>query len=318
MTTEAGAPRTLLVRAGALGDILLLRCALATLKGAGFLVDLFAPEDAGAALVGPGEGEASRLLAWDRPEAALLFAVAGQPSGPWLPELRRYHAIVAYSRSEPILTGLRAIGPRVLAWPPRPPQAGPHVADWLAEAVQELAPRRVAALPLLPSASETNAAESWWSRLPAGFLAVHPGSGSRLKNWPAERFAAIAGALRDGRQWLLVEGPADAETCGILRRTPGALTIQGPSPRVLGTVLSRAGLYVGNDSGVSHLAAAWDAPTLALFGPTDPGQWAPIGALVRALRSQDHTMEGLAAAQVLGAARALRAGALSRRERPSG
>jgi heptosyltransferase-3 len=315
---DTEAPRTLLVRAGALGDVLLLRTALATLKGAGLVVDLMAPADSGAALIGPGEGEASRLLAWDRPEAAPLFAPGGPPSGPWLSELRRYRAIVAYSRSEPILAGLRAIGPRVIAHPPRPPEPGPHVADWLAEAVRNLAPRRVAARPLRPVPAETGAASSFWSRLPTGFLAIHPGSGSPLKNWPQERFAAVADALRDGREWLLVEGPADASACARLRHSPGALTISGQSPRVLGAVLSRAGLYVGNDSGVSHLAAAWDAPTLALFGPTDPRQWAPVGADVDALRSDDGTMEGLATAQVLAAAKALRAAAVSRRARPCG
>jgi len=318
VSADTEAPRALLVRAGALGDILLLRTALATLKGAGLVVDLMAPADAGAALIGPGEGEASRLLAWDRPEAAPLFAPGGPPSGPWLSELRRYRAIVAYTRSEPILAGLRAIGPRVIAHPPRPPEPGPHVADWLAEAVRDLAPRRLAARPLRPAPSEAGAASSFWSRLPTGFLAIHPGSGSPLKNWPRERFAAVADALRDGREWLLVEGPADASACTSLRRSPGALTISGQSPRVLGAVLSRAGLYVGNDSGVSHLAAAWDAPTLALFGPTDPRQWAPVGADVDALRSEDGTMEGLEAAQVVAEARALRGAAISRRARPSG
>ena len=64
-------------------------------------------------------------------------------------------------------------------------------------------------------------------------------------------------------------------------------------PRVLGAVLARAGLYVGNDSGVSHLAAAWGAPVLALFGPTDPAQWAPVGPRVTVLRADDQEMDSL-------------------------
>jgi ADP-heptose:LPS heptosyltransferase len=63
--------------------------------------------------------------------------------------------------------------------------------------------------------------------------------------------------------------------------------------RVLGAVLAHAGLYVGNDSGVSHLAAAWGAPVLALFGPTDPAQWAPVGPRVKVLRAKDEKMESL-------------------------
>ena len=57
--------------------------------------------------------------------------------------------------------------------------------------------------------------------------------------------------------------------------------------RVLGAVLAEAGLFVGNDSGVSHLAAASGTPTLALFGPTDPAQWSPVGRSVRCLRAAD-------------------------------
>ncbi|MEE9264659.1 MAG: glycosyltransferase family 9 protein, partial [Vicinamibacteria bacterium] len=49
------------------------------------------------------------------------------------------------------------------------------------------------------------------------------------------------------------------------------------------SVLSQAGVYVGNDSGVSHLAAASGAPTIALFGPTDPSMWAPLGPQVEIL-----------------------------------
>jgi heptosyltransferase III len=295
------------VRAGALGAILLLRTALATLQAAGHVVDLLAPEGPGRSLVGPGSGEVSRLLAWDRPEAALLFVAGGPPSGPWLAELGGYDTIVAFTRSEPILAGLRAIGPRVIALDPRPPDDGPHAADWLAGAVRDLAPRRVTVPPLRPTPAEAHAAEAWISRLPTGFVAIHPGSGSSLKNWPVQRFAAVADALRSGRDWLLVEGPADTALCESLRELSGSLTIAVDSPRVLGAVLAQAGLYLGNDSGVSHLAAAWEAPTLALFGPTDPALWAPVGPRVKALRSGDHTMEGLTAARVVEAARDLTA-----------
>jgi len=50
-------------------------------------------------------------------------------------------------------------------------------------------------------------------------------------------------------------------------------------------VLARCDVYVGNDSGISHLAGAVGAPTLALFGPSDPLQWAPRGARVTVLRA---------------------------------
>ncbi len=77
--------------------------------------------------------------------------------------------------------------------------------------------------------------------------------------------------------------------------------------RVLGALLSRAGVFVGNDSGVSHLAAATGAPTLALFGPTDPGLWSPLGQRVRVLRGAECRIEAIELPQVLGEIAALSA-----------
>ena len=115
--------------------------------------------------------------------------------------------------------------------------------------------------------------------LPPRFAAIHPGSGSRRKNWPAERFADVARSF--GGPWLLVAGPADHEAVSVLAEVEGAVIARELAPRALASLLSRAGVYLGNDSGVTHLAAAAGAPTVALFGVTDPRTWAPIGPRVR-------------------------------------
>src|SRR5262249_20068677 len=151
--------------------------------------------------------------------------------------------------------------------------------------------------------AERAAARPWRERLGERFVAVHPGSGSPAKNWPARRFADLAAALGGGRPWLLVEGPADEEAATIVRRVPGAVVARGLAPRVLGAVLAAADLYGGNDSGVTHLAAAWGAPTLALFGPTDPDVWSPLGERVQIVRATDGVLESLGVDEVLGAAR---------------
>jgi ADP-heptose:LPS heptosyltransferase len=88
--------------------------------------------------------------------------------------------------------------------------------------------------------------------------------------------------------------------------------------RVLAALLHHAGLYVGNDSGVTHLAAAWGAPTLALFGPTDPRLWAPVGPFVRCLRGQGGVIDALAVADVVAAARELAGAPVSSPAPPSG
>jgi ADP-heptose:LPS heptosyltransferase len=72
------------------------------------------------------------------------------------------------------------------------------------------------------------------------------------------------------------------------------------TPRALGALLRKARAYVGNDSGVSHLAAAFGAPSIVLFGPTDPRVWAPLGPRVRTLRAPDGRLEQIEVAEVLG------------------
>ena len=72
---------------------------------------------------------------------------------------------------------------------------------------------------------------------------------------------------------------------------------------MLGAALARAGLYVGNDSGASHLAAAAGAPTLALFGPSDPAVWAPVGPSVRTMRAPGFALDALRVADVVRTAR---------------
>ncbi|MBA2849629.1 glycosyltransferase family 9 protein [Thermosulfuriphilus ammonigenes] len=113
---------------------------------------------------------------------------------------------------------------------------------------------------------------------------IHPGSGSPYKNYSLERFLLLAQALRsEGHQVHFILGPAEAHLQQSLKEA-GENPLVGLSLEELAELLSEARLYVGNDSGVSHLAAAVGAPTLAIFGPSDPRIWAPIGPRVLSLR----------------------------------
>ena len=159
---------------------------------------------------------------------------------------------------------------------------------------------------LLPrsSSARTNGATPARGRrdLDDGFLAIHPGSGSPAKNWPAERFAEAARRLSGGRPWLLLRGPAEEESAA----WPGAVVAREWPLRPLGAALSRAGLVLGNDSGVAHLAAASGAPTLTLFGPTDPALWAPVGRSVATVRAPGGALRALDVDAVVAAALAVR------------
>ncbi len=99
-------------------------------------------------------------------------------------------------------------------------------------------------------------------------IVIHPFSGSARKNWPLPHFRQLAHMLRLPVDWIA--GPE--EECEGARRFE---SLYG-----LAQWLAGARLYIGNDSGITHLAAALGVPTLVLFGPTDPALWAPRGARV--------------------------------------
>jgi heptosyltransferase-3 len=99
-----------------------------------------------------------------------------------------------------------------------------------------------------------------------GAAVLHPFSGSARKNWPLERFEQLAAALEKDMpvEWAARPGWVRFDDLGELAHW-----------------LAGARVFVGNDSGITHLAAAAGAPTVALFGPTDAAVWAPRGRRVR-------------------------------------
>ena len=104
---------------------------------------------------------------------------------------------------------------------------------------------------------------------PPPWLVVHPGAGSAAKRWPAEAFARVIVTLAAHRRLnvLVHQGPADADAAAALRRHigAGAVWLVEPTLPALAGVLAHAHAYLGNDSGVSHLAAALGVPALVLF-----------------------------------------------------
>ena len=247
-----------------------------------------------------------QLLSWESVEAAALLIDDALPPGRFREVLASFDAAIAYTRSGALLRGLAAVVPRVLGHDPTPPAGEGHASTWLSRPLATFGVEAPEAPAIhQPTPAEREAAAPLLQRLPQGFLAIHPGSGSSAKNWPAERFAAMAESLSPDRPWLLVEGPADDEGAGRLRTRQGVVAASGLPLRVLGTVLAAAGVYVGNDSGVSHLSAAWGAPTVALFGPTEPRVWAPVGPFVTTVRPADRSMASIAVEDVEAAVRRL-------------
>jgi ADP-heptose:LPS heptosyltransferase len=157
--------------------------------------------------------------------------------------------------------------------------------------------------------------------LPEGppWLVLGPTANWHRKVWPADRFAELAlslttpdGAL-PGARVAILGGPGDQErsmATPVLTALPRALDLVGKLdlPEVA-AVLARAAIFIGNDSGLMHLAAAADAPTLGLFGPTPSDEYGPAGPKARAVLANgapgQGAMEDLPVARVLEAAKAM-------------
>ena len=177
-----------------------------------------------------------------------------------------------------------------------PGAAPPHVAAYLVQTLDTwLGPRPGSALSL-PRLAPTADAQAWvsalWQQLGLSddqpVVALHPGSGSTRKNWPAERFASVA-ALLAARDvvTVLIAGPADA-AAGAKVATLAGESVRRAPPATLDRIvalLGRCRAYLGNDSGITHLAALTGTPTVAVFGPTDARVWRPLGQHTRVVRA---------------------------------
>lgn len=281
-------------RPGALGDTLLALPALAVLRAR------LRPHRTTFVGYGPvaplltANRVADRVLSADDP--ALLPWFAGRPTE-LIDQIGRISSAVLWAgdpggRLCQTLTETGAGAVTVAR--ARPPEDQPtHVADHLLNTIGADA-GYVSSGPLLtvPKAVDRQVRQRLGAPESRTILVVHPGSGSPRKNWPAGRFAEAMRRIRSNGNWFtaVVAGPADAEAVSALidqlDRAPDIVAENWPLVE-LAALLAMADAYLGNDSGVSHLAGCLGASGLVLFGPTDPAVWAPLGGGLRALRRED-------------------------------
>ncbi len=116
-------------------------------------------------------------------------------------------------------------------------------------------------------------------------LIIHPGSGGQRKRWRAEGFWQVAEWWRNSgdREVLILLGPAETEEVEYWCRY-GHVETSLELPQVA-SILARATCYLGNDSGVSHLAGAVGVQGVVIFGPTRPEQWRPLGGGLQVVRN---------------------------------
>jgi len=294
--------RALVIRGGALGDFLLTLPVLHSLRTA-------APSSRVELLAYPGLGTLAK-------NAGMIDEVRSIEYGPMAgfftrgavldPDLREYFGsfdlVVSYLYDPDGIfhENLRASGAGRVVIGPHRPSSGAHAIDQLAAPLADLG------LPLCGRASRIHTARVEQA---APTIAIHPGSGSAAKNWPAENWRQLAERLlvdNLGIRLAVIGGEADESGLAALRDLAPRKSVvfwENLPLTDLAERLAGAQLYLGHDTGISHLAAAAGVPSLLLFGPTDPGVWSPPHDYVRVLRAHEGRLENLAVNTVMAAVR---------------
>lgn len=255
---------TLVVHTGGIGDFILCGPALAALAEEG-RVELAGNRDRCALGIAMGVARSAHGL--DQVDFHTVFT---RPSARLADFLSSFSRAVVWMRDEDgaIARGFRACGVKdVRCFPGLPP------ADWTRHASEYYT-----ACIGVPCRGMPRIAVPVQ---PAPEIIVHPGSGAARKNWPPANFEAVLAAppLRTREAGWCV-GPAEEG----IHLPPGHAVVRRESLLELAGVLAGTRLYLGNDSGITHLAALAGARVVAVFGPTDPAIWAPAGPCVQTVR----------------------------------
>lgn len=284
--------RILVLRGGAIGDFIVTLPALQALRERfpnGYIELIGYPHVACLAEIA---GIVNKVDSLDRARIARLFSFRPTMTEDQIEHLRSFDIIINYLHDPDgsVAENLRITGAKTILHA-SPLVTDLHAADHFAKPLESLAIYVRGRPPVLRLVCEKTATP---------FIAIHPGSGSPKKNWPAKNFVQLAKQL--DRRVVIILGEADDEAEKFIRAELPAAEIwrQLPLPD-LATKLAAAACYIGNDSGISHLAAALGVPSVVLFGPSNADLWAPRGSAVKILRAPGGDLNALTVDEVLAA-----------------
>ena len=261
--------RRLIVRPGGIGDVILSLPALECLRAD--YTEIWVPRRSVPLIHGADAVDAIEATGLDLLELGLAPQQLTDRLGGFDEILSWYGA----SRAE-----FRSCLPQARFFDALPPAgAAVHAADFFLAQARTICGCPGAAIPKIPL-------ERW----NGGFAVIHPFSGSPKKNWPLERFRALAARLSQHLPVIWCAGPEE--------RLESAQRFESLGD--LAAWLAGASLFIGNDSGITHLAAAVGTPVVAVFQASDPQVWAPRGsAPIRIAAGEDESIVTQAALELL-------------------
>lgn len=284
--------RFLILRGGAIGDFILTLPAIQALRARwpdAWIELVGYPHIANLAL---DAGLVNRVESLDRAGMARFFASRPLFTDEQASYIRSFDLVLSYLHDPDgvVQRNLLLAGARQVLYTSPLVETG-HAVAHLLKPLESLAIYEQDDRPHLELSEEIRSTGRRWlaeRRLEAPVLALHPGSGSARKNWPADFFVelAVAAGARWGGSAFYILGEADRDAAAVIaRRDPKRAILSGRTLTEVGSVLTACQAFVGNDSGITHLAAAVGVPTIALFGLSDAARWGPRGARVRVLQA---------------------------------
>jgi heptosyltransferase-2 len=294
--------RILVIRGGAIGDFILTLPALKALRDARPPAHIEILGYKHIAVLAENRFYAQAVHSIEYGPLARFFARNSE-----LPaELSEYFAsfdlIVSYLYDPDRIfeTNLRRCGvENLICGPSRIVENASHAARQLARPIEEPGIKIVDFTErIFPSIEDREFAHEFLTLMPQPIVAIHPGSGSHEKNWPLEKWIGLFSPdsrFADLKRLLVLSGEADEAQTDQLQgewKNRGARFARNLALPRLAAVIERS-IFIGHDSGISHLAAAVGANCILLFGPTNPDVWAPKNENVQVLRAPSGKLNDL-------------------------
>jgi heptosyltransferase-3 len=292
--------RILVIRGGALGDFILTLPAIKALRDAYPNAHIEILGSKHIAALAENRFYAQGVQSIESAQLSRFFAKDCDLP----PELANYFAgfdlavSYLYDPDSIFEDNLRRSGAKKIIRGPAKIDNGSHATRQLAQPIEELGfPLSDFAPRVFLSEQDRHRAREILAELGAPIVAFHPGSGSDKKNWPLQNWIELGHHfLRNhSGSLLIVSGEADEARARKIESTwhnPRVRFAKSLPLPTLAAILERT-TFIGHDSGISHLAAAANAKSILLFGPTDPVVWAPLNENARVIRAPDKDLERL-------------------------
>jgi heptosyltransferase III len=302
--------RILVIRGGAIGDFILTLPALNALRDArpGAHIEILGYKH--IAVLAENRFYAQAVRSIEYGPLARFFADKSELPAELADYFASFDLIISYLYDPDEVFGKNrrrcGVGD-LLCGPAKIVEHAGHAARQLARPIEELGIEVLNfSERIFPSIEDREFARDFVGTLSQPIVAIHPGSGSQQKNWPLANWIALFSEKGDfsvtGKcsSLVIVSGEADNAQIGQLERDWRGRNVRFaknlPLPQ-LAAVLERS-VFIGHDSGISHLAAAAGADCILLFGPTNPDVWAPKNNNVRVLKAPNGSISDLKIEQV--------------------